>query len=808
MASPSPQKTQPKLSARPLTVCNVPNVELALTNQIFVSPADAETLTPPAGTQTVLNSANYACIQDFVFSWGVCDKIAAGQVGLGGVQRRNLNLSLGTVVHVIPFAPADDRVFLTHLRLDVDYLAKLKAGQKPENYDVDNLVALVKKLFANQFFTIGQNIALPLGDINLQISVRGVKVGTPEEVAAAASGSSASDESQTSDTSRGVLHGATVIEMERAAGSQLKLTGGAGKGAGLLVTTNLDPVSLGIGGLNREFIDIVRRTLVSRIFPPAVVQRLGIMHVKGILLHGPPGTGKTLMARTIAKMLNCAEPKIVAGPEMFNKFVGETEKNIRDLFKEAEEEYAQRGDASDLHIIVLDELDALCRARGSRGDGTGTGDSAVNQLLAKIDGVNALNNILLIGMTNRKDMIDEALLRPGRMEVHIEVGLPDEEGRLQILRIHTSSMSKYGFLAPDVDLVKLAKETKNYTGAEIAGLVKSATSFALMQKIDFANLKQPEKPEEIAISMDHFEGALRETHPAFGVDETDFTKCYPNGIIPFGPRFERTQSMFRTLFDQVRRENTRTPLVSVLLSGRSGSGKTALSVKMAVESGFPLVKIISPEELVKYGSEQGRCSRIVSIFEDSYKSPMSVVIVDDIERLLDYVPLGPRFSNAVLQTLLVLVKKAPPPGRKLLVVGTTTNPGVLREMGLYEAFNASLEVPLIHGPAEIKTVLAELGTFGKKGDHKADPSLERAAQAFGPTGEIGIKRLIMLTELARQFADPLEGLVGALSEAGLGGEDAPRDLATSTGGSALAVAVAAANALPSGSTGTSPAPLQ
>lgn len=146
------------------------------------------------------------------------------------------------------------------------------------------------------------------------------------------------------------------------------------------------------------------------------------------------------MARQIGKMLNSVEPLIVNGPEILNKFVGQSEENVRKLFAPAEAEYKQRGDESALHIIIFDELDAICKQRGSKNDGTGVGDSIVNQLLSKMDGVDQLNNILIIGMTNRMDMIDEALLRPGRLEVHIEISLPDESGRLQILNVHTAKV--------------------------------------------------------------------------------------------------------------------------------------------------------------------------------------------------------------------------------------------------------------------------------------------------------------------------------------------------------------------------------
>lgn len=134
-------------------------------------------------------------------------------------------------------------------------------------------------------------------------------------------------------------------------------------------------------------------------------------------------------------MLNGKEPKVVNGPEVLNKFVGASEENVRKLFEDAEKDQAAHGNQSELHVIIFDEIDAICKSRGSVRDGSGVHDTVVNQLLTKIDGVDALNNILLIGMTNRKDMLDEALLRPGRLEVQVEIGLPDEKGRVQILTV-------------------------------------------------------------------------------------------------------------------------------------------------------------------------------------------------------------------------------------------------------------------------------------------------------------------------------------------------------------------------------------
>lgn len=171
------------------------------------------------------------------------------------------------------------------------------------------------------------------------------------------------------------------------------------------------------------------------------------------------------------------------GPQIFDKYVGGSEKKIRELFEPAEKDQEMHGADSKLHIIIFDEIDAICRARGSVGSsGTGVHESVVNQLLSKLDGVDALNNILVIGMTNRIDMIDEAMLRPGRLELHLEIGLPDEGGRLQIFDIHTRVMKKNNLLAKDVDLRKLAQMTNNYTGAEIEAVCRSANSFALFKQ--------------------------------------------------------------------------------------------------------------------------------------------------------------------------------------------------------------------------------------------------------------------------------------------------------------------------------------
>ncbi|CAM6128015.1 unnamed protein product [Calypogeia fissa] len=370
------------------------------------------------------------------------------------------------------------------------------------------------------------------------------------------------------------------------------------RGRNVFKTKEFGFQKLGIGGLDDEFEDIFRRAFASRLFPQDVINNLGIKHVKGMLLWGPPGTGKTLIARQIGKMLNGKKPKIVNGPEILGKWLGESEQNVRELFQDAENDQKFLGDESELHVIIFDEIDAICRARGvgMPDAGSRVNDSIVNQLLTKIDGVESLNNILVIGMTNRKDLLDEALLRPGRLEVHIEIGLPDEKGRGQILQIHSSKMKQSSFLSDDVNLVHLAARTRNFSGAELEGLVRCAASFALSRQVDLDDLDKA-MGRNIKVTSTDFERALDEIIPAFGAASATLKRCRVNSMLDCGPWNAHVQVTGKILVDEVK-SSEHTPLLSCLLEGPCGSGKTALAATIALESGFPFKKMISAERMV------------------------------------------------------------------------------------------------------------------------------------------------------------------------------------------------------------------
>ncbi|KAK3207890.1 hypothetical protein GRF29_96g779885 [Pseudopithomyces chartarum] len=685
--------------------------------------------------------------RNYVLSARPTEGCRPGEIGLTDAQRTWAGISLGpqdivTVEHYDAFTQGGQS-YLGNLEVEVGFATR-KTTETP--YDQEELGAIFKRNFENQVLAPGQQLLMDVRSIVLRMSIRTVQlVDLSMEKAESASGTTLTD-----PNARGILTQHTQIDFFKDARTDIKIKASSRRpAANSIIQPGFKFEDMGIGGLDTEFSAIFRRAFASRIFPPGLVERLGIQHVRGILLYGPPGTGKTLIARQIGKMLNAREPKVINGPEVLNKYVGQSEENIRLMFADAEKEYKEKGDESGLHIIIFDELDAVCKQRGSGTGGTGVGDSVVNQLLSKLDGVDQLNNILLIGMTNRMDMIDEALLRPGRLEVHMEISLPDEAGRAQILKIHTTKMRTNNVLEGDVNVEELAKLTKNFSGAEINGLVKAASSYAFSRHIKVGTMASINPDvENMKVNRGDFLHALDEVKPLFGAAEEELGQRVRGGIIHFSPFINDILEEARLFINQVRKGST--PVLSVALHGPPGSGKTALAAKMAMDSQFPFIKLVSPEDMVGF-SEMQKVQQLDKTFRDAYKSALSIIVIDNIELLVDWVPIGPRFSNSVLVALKVLLAKQPPKGRRLLIFATTTERSVLTQLDLFSRFDADIAVPNVNTQSELAQVLQQSGAFSDRDQQRAIGEIQ---EITGSTDVgVGVKKILTAIETAKEDQD-------------------------------------------------------
>jgi transitional endoplasmic reticulum ATPase len=274
-----------------------------------------------------------------------------------------------------------------------------------------------------------------------------------------------------------------------------------------------------IGGL--EDVKRALREAVELPFKyPELFEQVGIRPTKGILLFGPPGTGKTLLAKAVATESE-ANFISIRGPELLSKWVGESERGIREVFKKARQ--------SAPCVVFFDEIDAIAPSRGSRIGDSGVTDRMVNQLLTEMDGIQPLKNIVVIGATNRVDILDPALLRPGRFDSIIYIPPPDLESRYQILKVHTRKMP----LDNDVNLKEIASLTEGYTGADLEALCKEA---------GMAAIREGAKP--LIVKRKHFESALNVVGPSLTPDDIKYYQEMAKNIRKVQIRKEERPLMF------------------------------------------------------------------------------------------------------------------------------------------------------------------------------------------------------------------------------------------------------------------------
>jgi transitional endoplasmic reticulum ATPase len=439
-----------------------------------------------------------------------------------------------------------------------------------------------------------------------------------------------------------------------------------------------------IGGLRNE-VQKVREMIELPLRHPEIFERIGIEAPKGVLLFGPPGTGKTLLAKAVANETNASFYSI-SGPEIMSKFYGESEERLREVFRQAQE--------SAPSIIFIDELDSVAPKREEvSGD---VEKRIVSQLLTLMDGIQSRGKLVVIGATNRPNAIDPALRRPGRFDREIEIGIPDEKGRLEILQIHTRGMP----LTEDVNLEATALVTHGFVGADLEALSKEAAMLSLRRMLPEINLEETKIPAEvlnkIKITNKDFEEALRDVQPS-AMREVQIQR--PNvRWEDIGGLKEVKEELVEAiewplkhadLFDQA---DVRPPK-GILLYGPPGTGKTMIAKAVATTSEANFISVKGPELLSKWVGESEKAVR--EVFRKARQAAPCIIFFDELDAVA---PRRGTEGDAHVTERVISQMLTEMDGledlKGVVVIGATNRPDIIDEALLRPGrFDRILEVP-------------------------------------------------------------------------------------------------------------------
>jgi transitional endoplasmic reticulum ATPase len=441
-----------------------------------------------------------------------------------------------------------------------------------------------------------------------------------------------------------------------------------------------------IGGLKNE-VQKVREMIELPLRHPEIFDRIGIEAPKGVLLHGPPGTGKTLLAKAVANETN-ANFYSISGPEIMSKFYGESEERLREVFKEAEENAPS--------IIFIDEIDSIAPKREEvSGD---VEKRVVSQLLTLMDGIKSRGKLVIIGATNRPNAIDPALRRPGRFDREIDIGIPDEQGRLDILLIHSRGMP----LMEDVNLESIAKVTHGFVGADLEALSKEAAMRSLRRILPEINLEQPKIPAEILnkikITKQDFDEALRDVQPS-AMREVLVQR--PNvGWEDIGGLQQVKEELAEAIEWPLKHANLFAeanvePPKGILLYGPPGTGKTMIAKAVAATSEANFISIKGPELISKWVGESEKGVR--EVFRKARQAAPCVIFFDELDAIAPRRRGGSEGDAHVTERVIsqMLTELDGLEDLKgVVVIGATNRPDIIDEALLRPGrFDRILEVP-------------------------------------------------------------------------------------------------------------------
>ncbi|MEF8820179.1 MAG: CDC48 family AAA ATPase [Haloferacaceae archaeon] len=464
-----------------------------------------------------------------------------------------------------------------------------------------NIESLVRRELSGQPVTQGQTVQLPFG----LGFMGGQGQAIPLKIASTTPGGTV------------VISDSTEVQISQKPAEQIREPSGKESAEGVPDVTYED-----IGGLERE-LEQVREMIELPMRHPELFKRLGIEPPKGVLLHGPPGTGKTLIAKAVANEID-AHFQTISGPEIMSKYYGESEEQLRDVFEEATENAPA--------IVFMDELDSIAAKRDEAG-----GDverRVVAQLLSLMDGLDERGEVVVIGATNRIDAIDPALRRGGRFDREIEIGVPDRDGRKEVLQVHTRGMP----LTDDVDLDQYAESTHGFVGADLESLAKESAMNALRRirpQIDLeAEEIDAEVLESLEVTDDDFKQALRGIEPSalreVFVEVPDVTWEDVGGLEDTKERLRETIQWpleYPEVFEAMDLESAK----GVMLYGPPGTGKTLLAKAVANQAESNFISIKGPELLNKFVGESEKGIR--EVFSKARENAPTVIFFDEIDAI-------------------------------------------------------------------------------------------------------------------------------------------------------------------------------